>query len=146
MQNQPPPRITSHAGLPPRAHAEPAIFLLPNQLHWELVLPGLADRSPRHALLRHDPATGATTMLIWIPPDFQVPAHWHSGTERHLVISGSITMLCDNRATVMMPSTFNLMPARLVHSAWTGPGDGCLLLNDVDTFWDVNWVGDAPTG
>jgi hypothetical protein len=46
---------------------------------------------------------------------------------------------------VMKPGTFNYMPARTIHRAWTPPDEDCLLLNDVDALWDLNWLNAPPS-
>ena len=146
MSIAPKPLITSNAKPPRQPPLENATFVLPEDLQWERVIPELGERSPRHAILGHDTRTNAMTMLIWIPRNFHVPLHWHSGNEKHVVISGSLTMECGDRQVVMKPTTFNFMPAGLVHRAWTPPDEDCLVLNDVDTLWDVNWVNGPPKG
>jgi mannose-6-phosphate isomerase-like protein (cupin superfamily) len=144
MNAVPKPMIRANAGPPTVSAAQEAVFILPEEVQWDKVIPELGERSPRHAVLWQDKQTNATTMLIWIPPNFHVPLHWHSGNERHLVIRGSLTMKCPEREVVMKPGTFNFMPARVVHQAWTPADEDCLLLNDVDTLWDVNWVNEPP--
>ncbi len=83
-------------------------------------------------------------MLVWLPRNFQVPEHWHSASERHYILQGKLTMQCPIGQAELTPGSFNFMPARMPHEASTGEED-CLLINAVDSAWDVNWTGAGPT-
>ena len=141
----PEPIVVPHAQPPSRAPDEPAKFLLPEQMHWRKIIPAMGDASPKLAVVHHEPRTGATAMLIWTPPGFHVPRHWHSGTEKHMLVRGVFIMECEGQRVTMTPGTFNLLPARTIHQAWTPPHSDCLLYTDVDRLWDVNWL-DGPPG
>jgi mannose-6-phosphate isomerase-like protein (cupin superfamily) len=138
------PKIILHAGVPKRAAQEPATFLSLGQLEWRPILPARGAGSPKLAVVRHEPDTGATAMLIWTPPDFHVPWHWHSGNEKHMLVSGVFIMECDGQLVTMSPGTYNYLPARTIHQAWTPPDSDCLLFTDVDKAWDIHWVDESP--
>jgi hypothetical protein len=40
--------------------------------------------------------------------------------------------------------SFNYIPRRMVHQAWTKPDEGALLFITVDGKWDINWVDGPP--
>jgi hypothetical protein len=40
--------------------------------------------------------------------------------------------------------SFNYIPRRMVHEAWTKPDEGAVLFITVDGAWDVNWVDSPP--
>ncbi len=42
------------------------------------------------------------------------------------------------------PGSFNYVPSKAVHQAWTKPDEGTLLFITVDGPWDVNWVDGPP--
>ena len=142
--NIPEPKIVANAPLPDRLPDFPPTFVLPEQMVWKKIIPSMGDDAPKLTVLRHDPVTSATTMLIWTPPGFHVPRHWHSGNEKHMVVKGTFIMECNDQKFVMKPGAFNYLPARTVHQAWTPADEDCLLLTDVDTAWDVNWLDALP--
>lgn len=141
----PDPIVVPHAPPPGRPPDGPAKFWLPEQMEWRKILPAMGENSPKLAVVHHDPRTGATAMLIWTPPGFHVPRHWHSGAEKHMLVRGAFIMECEGQRVTMTPGTFNFLPARTIHQAWTPPDSDCLLYTDVDTLWDVNWL-DGPPG
>lgn len=141
----PEPVVVFNAPLPDRLPTEAVTFILSEQMPWRKIIPKLGENSPKLAVVRHVPETGATTLLIWTPPNFHVPRHWHTGNEKHVVVQGTFVMECEGCRVVMKSGTFNYMPARTVHEAWTLPDQDCLLLTDVDTLWDINWI-DPPPG
>ena len=58
------------------------LFILAATRGWGKVLTTLKNREALTILC-------ATTLLIWTPPNFHVPSHWHSGSEKHVVIRGT---------------------------------------------------------
>jgi mannose-6-phosphate isomerase-like protein (cupin superfamily) len=144
MSVVPEPVIVFDALPPKLPPAESVVFLQPDEMPWRRIIPELGEGSPKLAVVRHVPQTGETTLLIWTPPNFHVPRHWHSGNEKHVVVRGTFILECDGRREVMKPGTFNYMPARMIHEAWTPPDDECLLLTDVDRLWDINWIDQPP--
>jgi len=140
----PEPAVRVGAPLPTQAPDEPVSFLQPEQMSWRRLAPGMGENSPKMTVLRHDPHSGATTMLIWTPPGFHVPRHWHSGGEKHMVVRGTFIFECQGQRVVMKGGSFNYMPARMVHQAWTPPDEDCLLYTDVDREWDLNWIDPPP--
>jgi mannose-6-phosphate isomerase-like protein (cupin superfamily) len=140
----PEPIVVVNAPLPTPLAEEPPIFFLPDEMEWKRIIPQMGDESPKLAVVRHDQQTGSTSMLIWTPPNFHVPRHWHTGSEKHMLVRGIFIMECEGKRVVMTPGTFNYLPARTVHQAWTPPESDCLLFTDVDTVWDINWIDPPP--
>ena len=104
----------------------------------------MGDRSPTLAVVQHDAKTGATAMLIWTPPNFHVPRHWHTGGEKHMVVKGVFIMQAEGHRVNMPLGSFNYLPARTIHEAWTPADEDCLLYTDVDSLWDINWIDALP--
>ena len=50
---------------------------------------------------------------------------------------------CDGEKVEQGPGSFNYLPAKMVHEAWTSAGS--VVFITVDRPWDVNWVDGAPT-
>ena len=113
-------------------------------LHWGKIVPELGDRSPEITILRVDPKTQATQLLIRVPKNTHVPMHWHTGNETHTIVSGTFIMECEGKRDTLSAGSFNYTPAAMHHQAWTTSKEGTLLFITVDKAWDVNWVGGPP--
>jgi quercetin dioxygenase-like cupin family protein len=59
-------------------------------LQWQVMVPELGADSPQVSILRVDPKTHATQLLIRMPKQMHVPMHWHSANETHTVIKGTM--------------------------------------------------------
>lgn len=115
-----------------------------DDLRWEIMVPELGDASPRAAILRVDPKTKATQLLIHMPKRMHVPVHWHSANETHTVIRGTMVFEHGGRPHELGPAGFNYIPARTHHQAWSATDDALVFIT-VDGAWDVNWVNGPPT-
>ena len=116
-----------------------------SDLKWERMVPELGDRSSEITILRVDHETQATQLMIRVPKNFHVPKHWHTANETHTVISGTFIVECEGQRTALGAGSFNFMPSKMPHEAWTTAEDGALLFITVDKAWDINWVGGPPT-
>ena len=109
---------------------------------WEKMVPEFGADSPEISILRVDPKTKATQLLIRTPTALRVPRHWHSANETHTVISGSATFECAGKRETLGPGSFNYIPSTMVHQAWTSAGH--VVFITVDGAWDINWVDGPP--
>ncbi len=129
----------------PRAAHDHAIYLKFQDIKWDKIAPELGDRSPEIAILHVDPTTQATKLMIRVPKDFLVPKHWHTANETHTIVSGTFIMEHqEGQRHELGPGSFNYVPSKAVHQAWTKPDEGTLLFITVDGAWDVNWVEGPP--
>ena len=65
---------------------------------------------------------------VTIPPNTQLPRHWHPGEEFAYVIDGSVTLWQDGEEDIVMQAgDVGKVPLRKVHTAITGD-DGCELI------------------
>jgi quercetin dioxygenase-like cupin family protein len=87
-------------------------------LKWNKIVPGLGENSPEICILRVDPKTQATSLLIRAPKGIHVRKHWHSANETHTVIFGTLVFACEDKRVEQGPGSFNYMPAKMVHEAW----------------------------
>src|SRR5215211_7314080 len=118
-----------------------AIYLKSQDMKWDRIIPELGENSPEIAILHVDQTTQATKLMIRVPKDFHVPKHWHTVNETHTIVSGTFIMEhIDGQRHELGPGSFNYVPARAVHQAWTKPDVGTVLFITVDGAWDVNWV------
>ena len=135
---QTPPPQTHHAG-------EGAIYLKAGDIKWERIMPELGNRSPEISILHVDPRTSATKLMIRVPNHFHVPKHWHTANETHTILSGTFIMEhVAGQRHELGPGSFNYVPSKTVHEAWTKPDEGAVLFITVDGAWDVNWVEGPP--
>jgi quercetin dioxygenase-like cupin family protein len=132
------PAAEGHAGGTP--HSMSAGY---EDLQWQPIVPELGADSPQAAILRVDPRTQATQLLIRIPKQIHVPMHWHSANETHTVVKGTFVFEHEGRRHELGPGGFNYLPARMHHQAWAS--NDALVFITVDSGWDVNWVNGAPT-
>ena len=129
---------SGHAG----AHG-PATHSDLDDLKWEIMVPELGTDGPQAAILRVDPTTKATQLLIRMPKRMHVPVHWHSANETHTVIRGTFVFEHEGQRHELGAGGFNYLPARLHHQAWAT--DDSLVFITVDSGWDINWVNGPPT-
>lgn len=113
-------------------------------MKWQRIFPEAGERSAEIAILHIDPTTQATELMIRVPRNAHVPKHWHTANETHTIVSGTFIIECEGKREALGPGSFNYVPSRMHHEAWTTPGEGALLFITVDGGWDVNWVNGAP--
>jgi mannose-6-phosphate isomerase-like protein (cupin superfamily) len=109
---------------------------------WQTLVPELGNDSPQLSILRVDPRTGATQLLIRTPKKLHVPLHWHSANETHMMVQGTAVFEHEGKREKLGPGGFNYIPARMQHQAWGS--DGALFFITVDGPWDLTWVGNPP--
>lgn len=128
---------------PPEAKTGQAMGTRYEDVRWQMILPELGADSPQISILRVDPTSKATQLLIRIPKKMHVPMHWHSANETHTVIRGQWTFEHEGAREELGPGGFNYIPAKMHHQAWAS--DDALVFITVDGGWDVNWVSGPPT-
>jgi hypothetical protein len=137
-----------------RAHAshgegEP-IFTNFGDVPWEKFSPDQPDTDLARIAILHTTANGATQLLIKTPGDYYIPRHWHSANETHTIIRGAYVFEHSDaeghsHRIEQGVGSFNYMPARMVHRAWSRPGEEAVLFITVDGPWDINFVPDQQT-
>jgi mannose-6-phosphate isomerase-like protein (cupin superfamily) len=136
---------TGQISAPPSHHGPgSALFLKYPDLKWEKLVPAEGAGSPDITILHVDPKTGATQLMIRSPKNYHAPKHWHTANETHTVISGTFVMEHDGKKEYLGPGSFNYMPSKTIHEAWTKPDEGSLVFITVDGPWDLNLV-EGPT-
>jgi len=131
----------NHSEVAASPNAPQVMTTLYEDLKWPIV-PELGEDSPQIAILRVDPSTKATQLLIRTPRKVHVPMHWHSANETHTIIQGTATFEHNGKLQLLTPGSFNYMPAHMQHQAWAS--EGAVIFITVDGAWDVNWVGNPP--
>jgi mannose-6-phosphate isomerase-like protein (cupin superfamily) len=133
----------STRGAEPASAPAHAVFTKVRDAKWEKIMPDLGEMSPEIAILRVDPETQATQLLIRTPKGIHVRKHWHSANETHTMIAGRAVFECDGKRAELGSGDFNYIPAKMVHEAWLPAGS--LTFITVDSAWDLNWVEGPPT-
>ena len=133
------------AAAPPPAAAAGMMVMNQKDLKWENIIPEWGMKSPRAAMLRVDPKSKATQMLIWQAKGTHVPRHWHSANESVTIIRGTFILECEGQRMEMKQGDWGYINAKKIHQAWSGAREDVLLLVMTDGAWDVNWV-DGPPG
>jgi len=112
---------------------------------WEMMLPELGKDSPLFTLLRVDPKTNATTLMIDFPTALHIPKHTHEKSETHFLLRGS--HLFENRDTSerfeVREGGYFYLPGHVVHEAWVPAGARAIII--LEDGWKVNWLEGAPT-
>ena len=137
-------RIAAQSQAPPMSSGGHALNIAFNDLKWQKIVPELGERSPELVILRVDPSTQATQLMIRVPKNTHVPKHWHTANETHTIMSGTFIIECEGKRTELGANSFNYVPSKMPHEAWTRPEEGALLFITVDGAWDINWVGGPP--
>ena len=134
-----PPRQPAHK----EGGAAGPMFVKYEDAKFQKIVPEIGEDGPEIAILRVDPKTGATQLLIRAVAAMRVPEHWHSANETHTVIKGVQVFECGGVRETLTPGGFNYIPAKDPHRAWLSAGS--IVFITVDGPWDVNWVSGPPT-
>jgi quercetin dioxygenase-like cupin family protein len=121
-----------------------AINIKSADMKWQRIFPDFGARSSEISVLHVDPKTQATQLMIRVPANSHVPKHWHTANETHTVVSGTFIIECDGRREVLTSGSFNYVPSKMIHEAWTAPEKAAVLFITVDAAWDINWVNGPP--
>ena len=114
-----------------------------HDLTWEQMLPALGADSPRFAILRVDPKTHATTLMIEFPKAMHIPKHTHTKSETHIILGGSHTFDQGGKRFEVETQGYIYMPGEFVHEAWVPAGARAIIV--LEDGWKVDWVGEGPT-
>lgn len=133
----------SNSGGTPSTGDPQAMSASYEDLKWQTIVPELGTDSPQISILRVDPRTNATQLLIRTPKKMHIPMHWHSANETHTMIHGTTVFEHEGKHEQLGPGGFNYIPAKMPHQAWTS--EGAVFFITVDGAWDVNWAGNPPS-
>ena len=140
------PATAQPTGLPkiPADSTDRMLNMRLKSMKWDPIVPPLGKGSPMITILHVDPKTHATQLMIHVPKSFHVAPHWHSANETHTIVKGTFIMESGGMRDTLRAGGFNYTPARMIHQAWTLPGEEALLFITVDGPWDVNFVDQLP--
>jgi quercetin dioxygenase-like cupin family protein len=114
-------------------------------LIWEKMLPELGEDSPLYAILRVDPQTDATTLMIEFPKALHIPKHTHEKSETHIILGGAHIFEHNDSGKHfdVKEHGYIYMPGRFVHEAWVPAGSKAVII--LEDGWKVNWLEGPPT-
>ena len=138
------PSAVAGSDQPSAVEQRHAMNLTPEGFKWDKIFPELGEQSAEITMLREDPNTHATQLMIRIPKNFHVPLHWHTAGETITIVNGTFILECEGTRAVLTQGAFNYMPGKMTHEAWTEAKEGALLFITVDGKWDINWVAGPP--
>src|SRR5262245_15277814 len=116
------------------------VFKNKANLKWEKMLPELGEDSPLFAILRVDPNTEATTLMIEFPSALTIPKHTHEKSETHIILGGS-HIFEDNASGLrfdVQEHDYIYMPGKFLHEAWVPAGSKAIII--LEDGWKVNWL------
>jgi len=124
---------------------QPAILRNKERLKWVQMLPELGKDSPVYSILRIDPQTDETTIVIEFPTAIHIPKHTHQKSETHILLRGS--HLFENNDTGerfdVRTGGYFYLPGKVVHEAWVPAGANAVII--LEDGWKVDWVDGPPT-
>jgi hypothetical protein len=107
------------------AFAQSSHVLVPaDQVQWGPAPPFLPAGAQISVLEGNPAEKGAITLRLKFPANYNIPAHWHSMSERVTVLSGALHVgmgdKLDRQASQKLePGGFVSLPAMMHHFAWT---------------------------
>jgi hypothetical protein len=105
--------------------AQSAHVLVPaDKVQWGPAPPALPAGAEIAVLEGNPSEKGPVTLRLRFPANYNVPAHWHSMTERVTVLSGAFHVgmgdkLDRHASQTLEPGGFVSLPATMRHFAWT---------------------------
>lgn len=125
------------------SHRDEIVFRSKTNFQWDTMLPDLGSDSPRFAILRVDPNTEATTLMIEFPSALHIPKHTHEKSETHIILGGSHLFEYDGKRFDVTEHGYLYMPGKFVHEAWVPAGSKAVII--LEGGWKVNWLDGGPT-
>ena len=107
------------------ALAQSAHIVVPaDKVQWSPAPPVLPAGAQLSVLEGNPAEKGALTLRLKLPANYEIPAHWHSMTERVTVMSGAFHVGMGNKlerekTQLLQPGGFVSLPAKMNHFAWT---------------------------
>jgi len=116
-----------------------------DDLKWETMLPDLGAHSPRFVILRVDPQTEATTLMIDFPTALHIPKHTHEKSETHILLGGAHVFedTATGKRFDIQRHGYIYMPGEFVHEAWVPANSRAVII--LEGGWKVNWLEGPPS-
>ena len=80
------------------------------------------------AVLHGDPSKKNVDVFFKVPPNYDIPAHYHSSAERMILVSGELQVTYEGeKERIMKVGTYAYGPANKLHTAKCRGKDPCVL-------------------
>jgi quercetin dioxygenase-like cupin family protein len=112
-------------------------------MSWERMLPELGADSPLYAILRVDPVSSATTLMIKFPAAMHIPRHTHAKSETHIILGGAHIFEHGGKRYDVKEHGYIYMPGKFQHEAWVPAGSEAVII--LEDGWKVDWLEGGPT-
>jgi quercetin dioxygenase-like cupin family protein len=112
-------------------------------MSWEKMLPELGVDSPLYAILRVDPVSRATTLMIKFPAAMHIPRHTHAKSETHIILGGAHIFEHGGKHYDVKEHGYIYMPGKFEHEAWVPAGSEAVII--LEDGWKVDWLEGGPT-
>lgn len=90
--------------------------------------PAFIPKGCEIAVLHGDPAKPEADIFFKVPGNFAIPRHWHTSSERIVLVSGKLEVTYDGQKPIVLkPGSYAFGPAKLPHKAFCAKGDPCVL-------------------
>ena len=133
----------TNALLQPALAAEEIVFKNRQDMKWEKMLPELGAASPVYTILRVDPDTKATTLMIEFLAAMHIPKHTHQKSETHIILGGAHIFEQGGRHFDVKEHGYIYMPGKFEHEAWVPAGSKAVII--LEDGWKVDWLDGGPT-
>jgi len=127
--------------------AQSSHVLVPaDKVQWGPAPPALPPGAEISVFEGNPAEKGAVTLRLRFPARYNIPAHWHSMTERLTVLSGSLHVgmgdkLDRQTSQTLAPGGFVSLPANMHHFAWTD--NPTVVQIDLEGPFDIFYVNPA---
>lgn len=112
-------------------------------MKWEKMLPELGADSPVYTILRVDPGSKATTLMIEFPKAMHIPKHTHEKSETHIILGGAHLFEHGGQQYDVKEHGYIYMPGKFEHEAWVPAGSKAVII--LEDGWKVDWLDGGPT-
>lgn len=128
----------------PFAFADDHIMKVPKELEWNAGPVSLPSGS-KVAMIEGDPSkAGPFTLRLQLPPNYEIPPHWHPAIEHVTVLEGEFSMGAGEKfdkakATILPQGGIAVMPIKFKHYAFTSDKLTTIQLHGIGP-WDIIYV------
>jgi hypothetical protein len=131
----------------PAAAQSTHVVVPADKVQWTPAPPALPAGAQISVLEGNPSEKGPVTLRLKFPASYQIPAHWHSMTERVTVLSGALHVgmgdKLDRQASLTLePGGFASLPGMMRHFAWTATPT--VVQISLDGPFDIFYVDTAP--
>ncbi|NMF86499.1 cupin domain-containing protein [Nodosilinea sp. P-1105] len=97
------------------------------QLEWG-ACPDFFPEGCELAVLQGDPEENNSDIFFKVPPNSELPPHYHTSAERMALVSGNLQLTFAGQDLMEIePGNYIYGPAELAHEGFCAPGDPCVL-------------------